>query len=808
MRSSSSSSLSRNYFGRALGALLLLSFCTLSTFRPAGAHSLPEGSEHRTHSLLSAQNLSNEGEASVTPSVSLETIMEKALTAYGGISNLRSAYNNCELAGEIKFGGSQGRIFAYKHVGKNGQWRTDVESNVDSTNPNGVDVKITAFDGYRVWQSGGEGATYLSKEQSKLLEQDDDRRPFLLSLWKQPKYKFQFDGESEFHKVPAWSITISKLDETPCTLFLDKNNFMVLGITYTVSSNDRTVKGERVFSEYRPALGTVWPFRTAENLDGELAYEIALANAAAADSTGIDFFAKPGMKQNLRLTQAVTVPFDYSQKEIVCKARIDGSEELNLLFDTGSSDTIIDRRLAAQLFLSRGNDFKISTFGGDVSTQVTKIKRLEVGSLIINDVSAKVLDLSNQSRQLGKNIACVIGMNIIGNFLVTIDYSKPSLTFADLLSSQPLQQSSVPFSHISAPVVKATLAGNDTQEFLMDTGAAFNHIPTAVANRHLGRDGTAKHIVEGTGLDGRPVQLGTLAIDQVMIDSLPVHRVAFTYPIGSQAQQSPLSNRLGQGDTKLDSSENVGILGNPFWQNFVVTIDSQLLRIYLKPNPIVAIKNQIESALAFGDSQLITKRELRGAETAYQRALMLADSAREPRYQALAQGRLGNLRRIMAHDLKRPEHTQVAYNYFSKADEIARKADLKDVQGRVLADWSLLYSDNGQMMLAKQTIDKAMLLAPQDPNVNVDCAVHFFRARQYPEMQRYIDKVLFLDPDNWQGLWYQVKLSEMFNDLAKEKETLAEITKFYPWSKVASDKLKTVTVTLQLLKSTSAPAPP
>jgi hypothetical protein len=783
MRFPSSSSLSRSYFAHVLFTLLLIFGC----------------------SQTASEGANEIGEAS--PEASLETIMEKAFTAYGGIGNLRTAYSNCELTGEIKFGGSQERIFAYKHTSKNGQWRTDVESNADSANPNDIDIKVTGFDGYRVWQSSGANANYLSEEQSKLLEQDDTRRPSLLSVWKQAKYKFELNGESEFHKTPVWAITVTRLDEAPCTLYLDKNNFMVLGITYTITSGDKSVRGERVFSEYRPALGTVWPFRTAEYLDGELVYEVALAEAAPADKVGIAFFAKPGLKQNLRLTQAVTIPFDYSQKEIVLKARIDGSEELNLLFDTGSSDTIIDRRLAAQLFLYRGNDFKISTFGGDVSTQTTKLKRLELGNLIINDVDAKVLDLSSQSRQLGKNIACVMGMNVIGNFQVTIDYSKPSLTFADLLTTQPLNQSSIQFSHVSAPVVKANLGGRDLQEFLMDTGAAFNHIPWAVASRHLPKDSTSKHVVEGTGLDGRPIQLGTVTIDPVTIGAQAVRRVSFTYPITSSGQQSQTPMRLGQSAANLNKSEDTGILGNPFWQNFVVTIDSQLMRIYLKANPIVAIKNQIEGALAYGDAQLITKREFRTAEIAYQRALMVADSSHEPRYQALAQGRLGNLRRIMAHDLKRPEHTQAAYNYFSKADEIARKADLKDVEGRILADWSLLYSDNGQLELAKQTMDKALLLAPQDPGVNVNCAVHLFRAGQYPEMQRYIDKVLFLDPSNWQGLWYQLKLAETFTDLQKQKDTLTEITKFYPWSKVAADKLKSVTAELQQPKIPSS-APP
>jgi hypothetical protein len=68
--------------------------------------------------------------------------------------------------------------------------------------------------------------------------------------------------------------------------------------------------------------------------------------------------------------------------------------------------------------------------------------------------------------------------------------------------------------------------------------------------------------------------------------------------------------------------------------------------------------------------------------------------------------------------------------------------------------------------------------------------VHLFKTRRYPEMQRYVEQALFLDPSNWQALWYQVKLSETFGDYARVISTLKEIQRFYPASKVAQEKLK------------------
>jgi hypothetical protein len=63
-------------------------------------------------------------------------------------------------------------------------------------------------------------------------------------------------------------------------------------------------------------------------------------------------------------------------------------------------------------------------------------------------------------------------------------------------------------------------------------------------------------------------------------------------------------------------------------------------------------------------------------------------------------------------------------------------------------------------------------------------------------MQKYVEKALFLEPSNWQALWYQVKLSENFFDTPKVVATLKEILRFYPWSKVAADKLKSLNMTV------------
>jgi tetratricopeptide (TPR) repeat protein len=208
----------------------------------------------------------------------------------------------------------------------------------------------------------------------------------------------------------------------------------------------------------------------------------------------------------------------------------------------------------------------------------------------------------------------------------------------------------------------------------------------------------------------------------------------------------------------FQTGNSLGILGNPFWENFVVVLDYKFQRMLLKSSSVLKVRSDIEKAIDSGDRALIERREFRGAEAGYQRALAIATANGDRKNEARVLGRIGNLRRIMAKDLSRPEHSKAAYDYYVKAQELAKKAGATEIEGRILGDWSLLYLEGGQMDSAKQTMDRALVLAPQDPDVNVDCAVHLSRARRFPT--------------------------------PKMISTLKEIVRYFPWSKVAQDKLR------------------
>lgn len=761
--------------------------------------------------------------------VTVDDLINRALTAYGGREALAALETNSTMYGKESEPNATSSV-AYRSVRKGSKWRIDLDSaaapaasdsagagddSSSSTVAAGGPKTSTsiAYDGVNGWESNNGELTVLSPDKLLWFNEAQTRQPTLLAKLGDPEYKFAFAGRTQYKQVPVYAIEVTQEGKSTTTLYLDQSNYLVTAVSYDMNSmgaDGKTPSKVPVaweYSEYRPTGGTVVPFKQLGFSDNKEASQLELTSVNTANAVDEGLFNRPSNGTAYRISRPVTVPFDYSQKEIVISGRINGSEELIFLLDTGASDTIIDRRVAAEHYLTKLGMYDIAAMAGMVTARSSSIKRLELGNLLMNDVPARILDLSAQSRQMGKPIAGIIGTNVISKFLVTLDYGKPAVTFADIDSSpRPAKGAQTAFTQKQAPFVKAIFNGKDEQTMLFDTGAAFNHIPQNVAQKYLGSDpANVRHSTEGTGLDGRPLQLGTVAVELVSVAGLPAHKVNFTYPQGASAQKAPVQNSR-EGGFFQDS--RLGILGNPFFQNFIVTIDYKFNRLILQPNPSVKLHAEIEQLLESGDEKLIVRRDFRLSELAYQKAMMSADASHDLKEQARLSGRLGNLRRVMAKDLNRPEHSKAAYDYFLKGQEKSHAAHAQDVEGRILADWSLLYLDNGQQAEAKQMIDRALLLAPQDPNVNVDCAVHLYKQRLFPEAQKYIEKALFLDPRNWQALWYQVKLSESFYDTPRVVATLKEIIRFYPWSKTASDKLKGLSTTAPATTPSSPAKPP
>lgn len=464
----------------------------------------------------------------------LEEVLAKAVKAYGGEDALRKFDNSATVFGKVVPGGGTAEsAFTYRKFRKGKKWRVDLEA--PAAGQTGPVKRVLAFNGLAGWRSTGNTVVDLNPVRLAQLNDDNEYQPSLLLLWGSDEWSFSLKGRTIFRGVPVYAVQMSEKQKSSreIDLFIDQRNFLVVGVSYDTETgsdgSERKIAME--YEEYRPLSGTMFPYRQTKLINNREASELIIASASLEDAIDESVFDRPQSAGKVTLVRPVTVDFEYSQKEILVKGRLNNGEELLFLFDTGASDTLIDRRVAAEHFLAKQGKQNMMALSGAVNVDSTVIKRLELGSLIVNDLDARIVPLDSQSRQLGRRIAGIIGTNLIRKFVVKLDYGKPSITFYDTDTfERPKTGIMVPFLQPNAPVVKAKLAGGVELAMLVDTGAAFNNLPTAVARKQMAQLGSqSSHTTEGSGLDGRRLKLASLVIPRVDVGGQSMKNVNFTY---------------------------------------------------------------------------------------------------------------------------------------------------------------------------------------------------------------------------------------------------------------------------------------
>lgn len=773
---------SLNSLGLLLSTLMLLaqSYVSVSAETagaPAGGTTLGSSAAQTPAPGAAASSAST---APASQELTLESLIEKVFLAYGGKDAFSKTGANCLSIGERKVTTPEGvKSVRFRQIRKGDCLRVDVEEEGGWT--------TTVYDGVRAWKLVGKTVQDLSPDAVQLLSLEKLREPYALCSFGDQQYKFRLLGATVHRAVPCFAVEVCRANGEPTTIYVDRQNYTVVAVEYVGTDLETKNKARIVteFSEYRPSGGTLVSFKQTQSVNDQQSMEVVLQNVDMTTVNEDELFRRPDRPGELRLEKPVIIPFLYSHKEILIKARLNGSEVLDFLFDTGTTQTVIDRRTAAENLLDRQAAFNMVGAAGSFAAQSTEIPKLSIGEINLTGVQAVMLDLSGHERQLGKRVAGIIGTNVLSKFAVTIDYGKQQIVLQDAALYKAAPGANIlPFVDKKLPTVKGLVNGKDEVVFLLDTGASFNNMPSVVAKKYS--QGQTARYTEGFGADGKPVRLANMQVEMLKLGATTVRDVPFTYSIETDS-------RFGPAKGFVSSSTKTGILGNPFWQNYTVTLDYRMRQAILQPNVMLASRQQLEQLVTTGDSKLNVYRDYRAAETAYQQALGKVQFLGDPKQQARIWGRLGNLRRIMAKDLGRPEQARVAYEYFSKARDLAHKMEDREIEGRVLADWALLYMDSGQVQEARQALDGGMAFSPQDPQVMVDFAVYLNKMQMYGDMRAYIDKALFLEPSNWQALWYRLKLCEKFNDVGQQKETLKEILKYYPWSKIAKDKYTALT---------------
>lgn len=127
--------------------------------------------------------------------------------------------------------------------------------------------------------------------------------------------------------------------------------------------------------------------------------------------------------------QIPDLPFHlYQGYLIVVEGRIGNLDHQNLLLDTGTSPSMIDRTTAKKLGLSGTTD-GISLFNKEISAQRVVLHDLQIGLLRCSGLQVMVADFSRIASGMGMHLDGVIGFDALGGRSFTIDYKKQRISF-------------------------------------------------------------------------------------------------------------------------------------------------------------------------------------------------------------------------------------------------------------------------------------------------------------------------------------------------------------------------------------------
>ena len=95
------------------------------------------------------------------------------------------------------------------------------------------------------------------------------------------------------------------------------------------------------------------------------------------------------------------------------------------VFDTGACKTIVSIKVAKLLMLdtSQSSSFTTVTAGGTLHLNMSTLPKIKMGVMEISDIPVLIADLPPELES-----HCVLGMNVLREFLITIDSISKTIT--------------------------------------------------------------------------------------------------------------------------------------------------------------------------------------------------------------------------------------------------------------------------------------------------------------------------------------------------------------------------------------------
>lgn len=542
------------------------------------------------------------------------------------------------------------------------------------------------------------------------------------------------------------------------------------------------------YSDYRTVDGMPTPFKMIEFADSKPVTETILQSVTMDDTVADESFVMPPASKVAGIVDnPVVLPFEYLGNEIVVNARINDMPEARFIIDTGASQTVLDSRVAQSIGPLAASTFNVTSGAKAVSLSYTKIAKLKLGDVNVEDASALVKDLSSFATAIGQRPAGLIGSNVLRRFYVSIDYQNKKLVLSDpdavVVPSGAKVIGTSPVFGSSALVVKGKIDRRQEVNFLVDTGAAFNNLPRRVADKL----DTGPVLPVGTifGLDGKPVEIGAVKFKVLEIGPVSVTDPVFVV----QPDNKP-------GTAGLFSAKSLGTLGNPLWAKSRISIDYRNERLIVEQPADSEKFDQFAARLNELDRAYLKSSNVEEALKEYEKVIEIARAERIQAGEALALSRIAGCYADRFQQTKDTKWLEAAVKDYERASQIAAESKNRLVEGQVLARWSMFHLNaprsNTDLVSSQNLLKRAFARAAGDATIYAALGSALVKSGKTVDGLRFVNQALMFDPACWQALWTKYRVAEAEAKQSEMRLVLAQLQRYYadfPQVKEAEAKL-------------------
>lgn len=344
--------------------------------------------------------------------------------------------------------------------------------------------------------------------------------------------------------------------------------------------------------------------RLVMNMLGEMFYRQDNFPAAAKwfRAAGSDYRAKPleafgatrpyrieGPSEETHLKLVITDPLP------IVEARVNGSEPLNFLVDTGASEVVIDDSVALRLGIRPNSSVDVVFLGGEGGVvHQARIDSLGLGDFVVNDVPVGIRPFAPFA---GRKLSGVIGTVLLYHFLATLDYPRGELVLrrksAELL--QQFEERAAAEKQIEIPF---WMAGDHN---IVARGRV-NHAPPALF-----------YVATGVAGFGLVSPNSTLQEARINLSGPPLARaaesggrmkefVAENVSLGD-ASAEKIRGLAGAFPASLEHSLGfriAGMISHQFFRPYALTLDFTGMRLFLagpQPKPTAPEASHVQTAM-------------------------------------------------------------------------------------------------------------------------------------------------------------------------------------------------------------------